>query len=65
MLDSIYRSSVLKLESHYFLIVRLDGQEIPMSSHFKYLGFIIQKDGEINSCMNLRLSYAYKEIKIT
>ena len=29
--------------------VRLDGQEIPMSSHFKYLSFIIQKDEEINS----------------
>ena len=24
-------------------IVRLDGQEIPMSSHFKYLGSIIKK----------------------
>jgi len=23
----------------------LDGQEIPISSHFKYLGSIIQKDG--------------------
>ena len=32
-----------------YSIVRLDGQEIPMSSHFKYLGSIIQKDGEIDS----------------
>ena len=30
-----------------YSIVTLDGQEIPMSSHFKYLGSIIQKDGEI------------------
>ena len=30
-----------------YSIVRLDGQEIPMSNHFKYLGSIIQKDGEI------------------
>ena len=27
----------------------LDGQEIPMSSHFKCLSSIIQKDEEINS----------------
>ena len=26
-------------------IMTLDGQEIPMSSHFKYLSSIIQKDG--------------------
>jgi len=35
--------------------VTLDGQEIPMSSHFKYLSFIIQKDGEINSDVNHRI----------
>ena len=34
-----------------YSIVRLDGQEIPMSSHFKYLDSIIQKD-EINSDIN-------------
>ena len=33
----------------------LDGQEIPMSSHFKYLGSIIQKDGEINSDVNHKI----------
>ena len=33
-------------------IVRLDGQEILMSSHFKYLGSIIQKDEEINGDVN-------------
>ena len=33
-------------------IVTLDGQEIPISSHFKYLGSIIQKDGEIDSDVN-------------
>ena len=32
-----------------YSIVRLDGQEIPMSNHFKYLVSIIQKDGEIDS----------------
>ena len=36
-------------------IVRLDGQEIPMGSHFKYLSSIIQKDGEINSDVNHRI----------
>jgi len=35
--------------------VRLDRQEIPMSNHFKYLGFIIQKDGEIDSNVNHRI----------
>ena len=35
-----------------YSIVRLDGQEIPMCSHFKYLGSIIQKDGEIDSDVN-------------
>jgi len=38
-----------------YSIVRLDGQEIPMSSHFKYLGSIIQKDGETNSEVNHRI----------
>ena len=38
-----------------YSIVRLDGQEIPMSSHFKYLGSIIQKDGEIDSDVNHRI----------
>ena len=31
-----------------YSIVRLDWQKILMSSHFKYLGSIIQKDREIN-----------------
>ena len=35
--------------------MRLNGQEIPMSSHFKYLGSIIQKDGEIDSDVNHRI----------
>ena len=34
---------------------RLDGQEIPLSSHFKYLSSIIQKDGEIDSDVNHRI----------
>ena len=38
-----------------YSIMRLDGQEIPMSNHFKYLGSIIQKDGEINSKVNHRI----------
>ena len=38
-----------------YSIVTLDGQEIHMSSHFKYLGSIIQKDGEINSDVNHRI----------
>ena len=36
-------------------IVTLDGQGIPMSSYFKYLGSIIEKDGEINSGVNHRI----------
>ena len=38
-----------------YSIVRLDGQEIPMSSHFKYLSSIIQKDGEIDSDVNHKI----------
>jgi len=38
-----------------YSIVILDGQKIPMSSHFKYLGSIIQKDGGINSDINHRI----------
>ena len=30
-----------KHEIRDYSIVRVDGQEIPMNSHFKYLGFII------------------------
>ena len=37
-----------------YSIVRLDGKEIPMSGHFKYLGSIIQKNGEIDSDVNHR-----------
>ena len=33
----------------------LDGQGILMSSHFKYLGSIIQKNKEINSNVNNRI----------
>ena len=33
----------------------LDGQEISMDSHFKYLGSIIKKDGEIDSDVNHRI----------
>ena len=33
----------------------LDGQEIPMNNYFKYLGSIIQKDGEINNDVNHRI----------
>ena len=38
-----------------YSIVRLNRQGIPMSSHFKYLGSIIQKDGEINSDVNHKI----------
>jgi len=38
-----------------FSIVTLDGQEILMSSHFQYLGSIIQKDEEINNDVNHRI----------
>jgi len=42
-----------------YSIVRLDGQEIPMSSHFKYFGSIIQKDGEIDILTFEEKSYYY------
>ena len=42
-----------------YSIVRLDGQETPMSSHFKYLGSIIQKDGEIDSDVNHRIQVGW------
>jgi len=42
-----------------YSIVRLDRQEIPMSSHFKYLGSIIQKDGEIDSDVNYRIQASW------
>ena len=38
-----------------YSIVTPDGQEIPMSSHFKHLGSIIQKDRENNSDVNHRI----------
>ena len=39
--------------------MRLDKEEIPMSNHFKYLGFIIQRDGEIDSDVNHRIQAAW------
>ena len=44
-----------KQEIRDYSIVRLNGQKISVSSHFKYLGFIIQKDGEINNDVNYRI----------
>ena len=38
-----------------YSIVTLNRQEIPMNSQFKYLGSIIQKNGEINSDVNYRI----------
>jgi len=35
--------------------VILNGQEMPVSNHFKYLSSIIQKDGEINRNVNHRI----------
>jgi len=35
--------------------VTLNGQKISMSSHFKYLSSIIQKDGKINSDVNHKI----------
>ena len=42
-----------------YSIVRLDEQEIPMSSHFKHLGFIIQKDGEIDNDVNNKIQVGW------
>jgi len=38
-----------------YSIVTLDRQEISTSSQFKYLGYIIQNDGEINSDVNHKI----------
>ena len=43
----------------------LDGQEIPMSNHFKYLDSIIQKDGEINSDANHRIQAGWLKWRST
>ena len=48
-----------------YSIVRLNAQEIPMSSHFKYLGSIIQKDGEINSDVNHRIQAGWLKWRST
>jgi len=48
-------SKFSKHEIRYYSIVTLDGKEISVSSHFKYLSSIIQKDGEINSDINHRI----------
>jgi len=48
-----------KQEIREYNIVTLDGQVIPMSSHFKYLGSIIQKDREINSDVNYRIQVGW------
>jgi len=45
--------------------VTLNGQEIPMSSHFKYLGPIIQKDREINSDVNHKIQAGWLKWKST
>ena len=36
-------------------VITLDGQQIPVTAYFKYLGSIIQKDGEINGDINHRI----------
>ena len=38
-----------------YSIVTLDGKEIPISSHFKYLSSIIQMDEKINSDVNYKI----------
>ena len=36
-------------------VITLDGQQIPVTKCFKYLGSIIQKDGEIDGDVNHRI----------
>lgn len=38
-----------------YSIASLDGRAIPMSNQFRYLDFIIQKDGEIDNNVNHRI----------
>ena len=42
-----------------YSIVTVDSQEIPMSSHFKYLDSIIQKDGDNNSDVNYNIQVGW------
>jgi len=44
-----------KQRTRNYSIVTLNGQEIPMSSHFRYLSSIFQKDGGINNDVNHRI----------
>ena len=46
-----------------YIIVTLDGQKIPMSSHFKCLSSIIQNDREINSDVNHRIQAGWLKWK--
>ena len=48
-----------KQRTRDYSIVTLDRQGISMSSHFKYLSSIIQKDGEINSDVNHRIQVGW------
>ena len=49
-----------------YSIETLDGQEILISSNnFKYLGSIIQKDGEINSDVNHRIQAGWLKWRST
>ena len=41
----------------------LDNQEIPMSSHFKYLGSIIQMVGELNSDVSHKIQAGWLKWK--
>ena len=40
-------------------MITLDGQKIPIMGSFKYLGSIIQKDGEINGDVNHRIKVGW------
>ena len=42
-----------------YSIVVLNWQEIPMTSQFRYLGFIIQKDDEISSDINHKIQVGW------
>ena len=40
-------------------VITLDGQQIPVTECFKYLGSIIQKDGEIDGDVNHRIKVGW------
>ena len=46
-------------------VITLDGQQIPVTECFKYVGSIIQKDGEIDGDVNHRIKAEWSKWRST